>query len=81
MKYDIILTPPLPLPYTGGECLRIGCFSGYDIILTPPLPLPYKGGELLPPTYPRFLRSASPSSGGGGRPFPSLVGEGQGWGH
>ena len=40
-------------------------------ILTPPLPLPYKGGEWLPPCPPQGLREA----------LPSLVGEGQGWGH
>ncbi len=40
-------------------------------ILTPPLPLPYKGGEWLPlcPLY------ETPQA------LPSLVGEGQGWGH
>ena len=59
-----ILTPPLPLPYKGGEWL-------------PPCPpqglreaLPYKGGEWLPPYPPQGLREA----------LPSLVGEGQGWG-
>ena len=68
----MLVTPPLPLPYKGGELL-------------PPTysqALPSLVGELLPPTYPQALPSLVeellPTTYS--QALPSLVGEGQGWG-
>ena len=84
----MLVTPPLPLPYKGGELLP----PNY------PQALPSLVGELLPPTYPQSLPSlveerlpptysqALPSLVEELLPptypqaLPSLVGEGQGWG-
>ena len=50
----MLLTPPLPLPYKGGECLTDNfslesksSLEYKSLLLTPPLPLPLKGGECL----------------------------------
>ncbi|MBQ8486550.1 MAG: hypothetical protein IJ533_02745 [Prevotella sp.] len=45
-----MLTPPLPLPYKGGDWLPPdGSAAARWKMLTPPLPLPYMGGDWLPP--------------------------------
>ena len=83
-----LVTPPLPLPYKGGELLPPpyprALTSVVEELLPPTYPqaLPSLVGELLPPTYPQALPSLveellPPTYS---QALPSLVGEGQGWG-